>query len=279
MEQIKGLTLEGERALFKARDAEVVDCLFQNGESPLKESKNINITSSTFDWKYPLWYSNFINVNKSNFNINARSGIWYTNNISIKDSTILAPKTFRRSHNITLENVDMPNAQETFWNCSNIDIKDCNVKGDYFLLNCKNVEVNNFEIIGNYTFDGCKNIEVNNAYMDSKDAFWNCEDVVVRSSTIIGEYIGWNSKNLTFIDCTIESLQGFCYIENLKLINCKLLNTTLAFEYCTVDAEVVSKIDSIKNPISGVIKAKKIDEVILDDETLDKNNIMIIEEE
>ena len=62
--------------------------------------------------------------------------------------------------------------------------------------------------------------------------------MTVYDSTIIGEYLAWNSKNVTFINCTIESLQGLCYIENLKMINCTLMNTTLAFEYCeNIDVE------------------------------------------
>ena len=45
---------------------------------------------------------------------------------------------------------------------------------------------------------------------------------------------------LPLVNCTIESLQGMCYIENLKMVNCKLINTTLAFEYSTVDAQIVN---------------------------------------
>ncbi|WP_370784283.1 DUF3737 family protein [Faecalibacillus intestinalis] len=36
-------------------------------------------------------------------------------------------------------------------------------------------------------------------------------------------------KNITFVNCKIESLQGLCYIEGLKMVNCKLINTTLCF--------------------------------------------------
>lgn len=54
----------------------------------------------------------------------ARSGIWYTHNITINNSTIEAPKTFRRSSNIALNNITMPLAQETLWNCNHIVMKD-----------------------------------------------------------------------------------------------------------------------------------------------------------
>ncbi len=41
-------------------------------------------------------------------------------------------------------------------------------------------------------------------------------------------------KKLTLINCSIESLQGMCYIENLVMRNCKLLNTTSAFYFSSV---------------------------------------------
>ena len=94
--------------------------------------------------------------------------------------------------------------------------------------------------------------------MLSKDAFWNSNHVTVYDSFISGEYLGWNARNLTLVNCTIESLQGMCYIENLKMMNCKLINTTLAFEYSTVDAQIVNTVDSVLNPSGGIIRADKI---------------------
>ena len=132
-------------------------------------------------------------------------------------------------------------------------------------------------LTGNYCFDGAKNIEVHNAKLISKDAFWNCENVIVYDSTIIGEYLAWNSKNITFINCTIESLQGLCYMDNVKMVNCKLINTSLAFEYCSnIDADIVSHIDSITNPISGVIRAHSIGEIILDETKINPQDTKIM---
>ena len=46
--------------------------------------------------------------------------------------------------------------------------------------------------------------------------------------------------------------------------NCRLLNTTLAFEYSSVDAEIVSGIESVMNPTSGTIRAEHIGELIME---------------
>ncbi|MBT2649853.1 DUF3737 family protein [Bacillus sp. ISL-34] len=268
METIDQQMLTGERALFKRRDLIITNSIFADGESPLKESSDISISDSIFKWKYPLWYCENISVKNSTLLETARSGIWYAHHISISDSVIGAPKTFRRASDIHLTNVDMPNAQESFWNCEGVYLTHVTAKGDYFGMNSENLTIDNLTLVGNYAFDGAKNIEIRNARILSKDAFWNCENVTVYDSLITGEYLGWNSKNITFINCTIESNQGMCYMDHLVIKNGKILNTDLAFEYSTLDVEATTVIDSVKNPISGKIKAKKIGELIVDDEEI-----------
>lgn len=277
MEVIEQKYLTGERALFKSQNIKVKNSVFADGESPLKESQNIEVQGSIFKWKYPLWYCHDIKVKDSTLLETARSGIWYTHNIDIQDSIIEAPKTFRRSSCINLNNVDMPLAQETLWNCHDIQLNNVTASGDYFGFNSEHIRINNFRLTGNYCFDGGRDIEVHNAHLISKDAFWNTKDVTVYDSTIIGEYLGWNAENLTFVNCTIESLQGLCYIKNVKLVNCKLINTTLAFEYCeNIDADIQSHVDSIMNPISGTIKAKSIGEVIVEEDKVNPEQTQII---
>lgn len=279
MKLVKQEMLTGERALFHSKDLQVSYSTFADGESPLKESQNIKIDHSVFKWKYPLWYCKGIEVEDSILFEMARSGIWYTENIGISNTVIEAPKIFRCSKNIRLNHVTMPNASETLWNCDKISLKDVLAKGDYFGMNSTNIKIDGFELTGNYCFDGGKNIEIHNSKMLSKDAFWNCENVTVYDSFISGEYLGWNSKNLTFVNCTIESLQGMCYIDNLVMKNCRLINTTLAFEYSTVDVEIVSPIDSVMNPISGTIRAESIGELIMDETKIDPKKTQIITEE
>jgi hypothetical protein len=266
----------GERALFKSKDLLIVDSIFDDGESPLKESEDIEIVKSVFKYKYPLWYCKNIITDKTNWLEMARSGVWYSNNIKVSNCIIEAPKNFRRSNDIELNNVFFANASETLWNCKNIKMNNVHAKGDYFGMNSSEIEIDNLTLDGNYFVDGGKNIVIRNSRLLSKDAFWNCENVTVFDSYIIGEYLGWNSKNLTFINCTIESLQGLCYIQNLVMKNCKLINTTLAFEYSTVDAEIDSSIDSVMNPSGGIIKADYIKDLIIEQDKVDPEKITII---
>ncbi len=277
MKNIIGGEFTGERALFASCELSISDARFFDGESPLKESRDISLLCCKFEWKYPLWYCKDVEATDTYLADTARSGIWYTDNITMKNCIIDAPKTFRRSNGIYLRDVTLRNAQETMWNCSDIRLLDVKVKGDYFAMGSHDVYAENLEIDGNYLLDGARNVEIRNSRLISKDAFWNCENVVVYDSLIVGEYLGWNSKNVTFINCDIESNQGMCYMQNLTLRSCRFKNTDLCFEYCTVDAEVDSYIDSVKNPTSGRIVAGEIGEIILDPDCVDVTETEITE--
>lgn len=279
MTQVLQQSYQGERSLFQAQDMQLDHCRFHDGESPLKESRNIHLTSCLFQWKYPLWYSKDIHMEHCTLFEEARSGIWYTKHITIKHSTIQAPKTFRRSEAITLEHCEMLHAQETFWSCKGITLKHVAANGDYFAMNAQDIIAEDFTLNGNYAFDGARNITIKNARLLSKDAFWNCENVTAIDSEIYGEYLGWNSKHITFENCTIQSLQGMCYMDNVTLINCRLIDTTLAFEYSNVNAQIEGTIDSVKNPIKGIIQAHEIKELILDDRQIDFERVHILTEE
>ena len=276
MEEIRDRHLTGERALFQGKNLKILNTIFSDGESPLKESENIELDSCSFQWKYPLWYAHDIVVNHSTWKEMARAGVWYTRNVTIRNSEIEAPKNLRRCDHVVLENVCFPNASETLWECKNINAKNLTVKGDYFAMNCENVEIENFDLLGNYSFDGAKNVVIHNAKMLSKDAFWNSENITVYDSYISGEYLGWNAKKLTLIRCTVESLQGMCYIDELVMKDCKLINTTLAFEYSSVEADIVGGIDSVLNPSSGHITADYIQELRIESDKVDPSKTTII---
>lgn len=276
MEQIQQQLLTGERALFQSKDLQISYCTFADGESPLKESSGLKIDHTLFKWKYPLWYCQDVTIEDSTLFAMARAGIWYTEKLTMKNTVIEAPKTLRRVKQLVLEHVNIPNAEETLWHCEQAVLQDVTAKGDCFGMNCSDLQIKGLQLTGKYSFDGCRNVEMHDSTLITKDAFWNCDNITVYNSLICGEYLGWNSRNLTFVNCTIESLQGLCYIENLVMKNCRLLNTNLAFEYSTVDAQIDSVIDSVKNPKGGKIIAKGIGEVILEADKINPADTQII---
>lgn len=276
MDEIKGKILTGERALFGSDGISVTDSIFDDGESPLKESKNITLNGCMFKWKYPLWYCKNVNVNDSAWFTMARAGVWYTENIKVSKCAIEAPKNFRRCKGLEISDTSMPNALETLWNCDGVKLDNVTAKGEYFAMNSKNITADGLTLYGDYSFDGAENVIIRNSRLLSKDAFWNSKNVTVYNSFVSGEYLGWNSENLTLIDCTIESLQGMCYIDKLVMKNCKLLNTTLAFEYSDADVEIDGSVDSVFNPSAGTIKADRIGKLIIETDKVDKSKTKIV---
>ncbi|MBO4323439.1 MAG: DUF3737 family protein [Clostridia bacterium] len=276
MKEIADLKLTGERALYGQKDLKVINCTFKDGESPIKECENIEIERSSFNWMYPVWYGKNVRADGCFFSENTRAGVWYMDGVCVKNSEFRSPKNFRRSKNIELENVKFIGGEETLWFCDGVKLKNVEINGNYFLMNSENVVAENINLNGKYSFDGVKNLTIKNSKLNTKDAFWNSENVTAENCLIIGEYLGWNAKNLTFINCEIESLQGLCYADNLKLINCKLKNTSLAFEYSSVEADICSGVDSVFNPKSGIIKAEYIGELIVERDKTDETKTKII---
>lgn len=277
MEEIVQKKLTGERALFGRQQLLVTDCIFEDGESPVKECRDIELEGCLFKWKYPIWYSKNITAKNCTWFEMARAGVWYTDNITVEHALIQAPKNFRRCDGLVLTDVTFANAAETLWHCKNVKMNQVTAaRGDYFAMNSEHMEIDGLTLDGNYSFDGAQNIVIRNSRLLTKDAFWNSDSITVYDSFISGEYLGWNSKNLTLVNCTIESLQGMCYIDRLVLKNCKLLNTTLAFEYSSVEAEITSGVDSVFNPKSGTITADWIGELILERDIVSPEKTKII---
>ena len=265
-----------ERALFGASDISLNGCVFDTGESPLKESKNIRVSQSLFRYKYPFWYCKNVELDRVTFFEMARAGVWYTENFTMKNSIVEAPKNFRRCRDITLSNLMMPHAGETLWNCEDVKLDRIKANGAYFAMGCKNVWAKRVDLIGDYSFDGAENLHVEDSHLASKDAFWNTKNATIKNSFITGEYLGWNAKDLTLIDCTVESLQGMCYVDNLVMKNCRLINTNLAFEYSVVDADLKGSVDSVFNPKRGVIRADHIEHLVIQDGAVDPGDTRII---
>lgn len=119
---------------------------------------------------------------------------------------------------------------------------------------------------GKYSFQYIKNAVFENCVFNTKDAFWHGEHITVKDSVIKGEYLAWYSNGLTLVNCKIIGTQPFCYCKSLKLINCEMIDTDLAFEKSEVEAVITTKVDSIKNPLSGQIQVPDVGEIIMDDE-------------
>lgn len=271
MKTIKGQNFDLERSLYNLKDAVVESCTFagpNDGESVLKEARNIEVINSSFSLRYPLWHNVDFKVLESKFDEYSRAPLWYCFNGELDKLHIRSVKAIRECVNISIYNSDII-SPEFGWKCQKINIKDSHIESEYMLFDSQDIEISNLDFKGKYSFQYVNNMTITDSKLDTKDAFWHSQNVTVKNSVIKGEYLAWFSTNLTLINCKIIGTQPFCYCRNLKLINCEMIDCDLAFEYSEVDADIVGHIDSIKNPKSGIIKVDSVGEIINSDSIME----------
>lgn len=281
MEVIKDKEFGGERPLFAARNVRLENVTIHAGESALKCCANIDADGCTFEGKYPFWHTDGFRINRCLFTPGARAALWYSRNVVMTDTQVDAPKMFREMDGIVLRGVAIPDGQETLWHCCNVDIKDVRIqKADYLFMHSHDIRIEDYRQQGNYSFQYCRNVEIRNASIDSKDAFWGTENVTVYDSELNGEYLGWHSRRLRLVRCRISGTQPLCYCRDLVMEDCILApDCDLAFEDSEVKATILSPVTSIKNPLKGEIKCRKVGELIVDANSKAIDPVKIIETE
>ena len=265
MKIIENTCFPQERDLYNQVDLVLNNCRFkgeEDGESALKECKNIELNNCYMDLRYPLWHDDKMVLNNVTQTENCRAAIWYSNDIVIRNSSLLGIKAIRECKDILIENSTI-NSLEFGWKSGNFTINNSSITSQYIFFLAKNLKASNSKFYGKYGFQYMENVYFENCYFDTKDAFWHGKNILVKDSVVKGEYLGWYSTNLTFINCQIIGIQPLCYCENLKLINCTMEDANFAFEYSSVDATINGFVESIKNPKDGHIVVDSVGEVLL----------------
>ena len=253
--------------MFEIHNVRLENVTITDGESGIKHCSDIEADNCRFYGKYPWWHVQGSLITRCYFAPKSRSAIWYSDNMTMKDSVIDGPKFFREMKNLTLENVKINDADETFWNIDGLNIRNVTLhEGTYPFMGSRNIVVDGLESDSKYVFQYVRNAEIRNARITTKDSFWETENVTVYDSVLDGEYLGWHSKNLRLVNCHIAGEQPLCYAENLVLENCTFDPACdRAFEYSTVRADIRGHIENIKNPTSGLIVADSIGSVTIDE--------------
>lgn len=267
MQIIKDKEFGGERPLFESHGLRLENVIIREGESAIKECSDIEAVNCRFEGNYPFWHVHRFLIDRCYFDVGGRSALWYCDNLTMKDTLIDAPKMFREMENLSLENVEMTDADETFWRCKNIKAKNLKLHGGtYPFMMSENIEIDGLESDSKYVCQYVKNVVIRNAKITTKDAFWEVENVTVYDSELNGEYLGWHSRNLRLINCHITGEQPLCYADDLTLENCTFgPDCDRAFEYSTLHADIRGAITNIKNPKSGIIVADEIGSVTIDE--------------
>ncbi len=268
MTTIENQTFDEERALYGSRDVILKNCAFDgeaDGESALKESRNIIAENLFCNLRYPFWHDDNLKITDTEMTELCRAALWYSSDIEIERSRLHGIKALRECRNVRLCDCDII-SPEFGWSVTDLEMVGCTVESEYFMMRSENLRFSNLKMSGKYSFQYINNAVFENCTLDTKDAFWHARNVTVKNSVVKGEYLGWYSENVTFDHCKIIGTQPLCYCKGLKLIDCEMTDTDLCFEKSEVEARIITPVISVKNPLSGIIYAPKIGEIIRDDE-------------
>lgn len=264
--RISGHTYDEERALYHLCDTEVEGCVFAgpaDGESALKEARDVTVRRCRFSLRYPFWHVERFLVEGCQLDSLTRAPLWYAAKGELRDCEIEGVKCFRECRDVTFRRCRIV-SPEFGWRCDDFVLDDCDITSEYFLFGSRRGTVSGLRLGGKYSFQYTEDLVVENCELNTKDAFWHAKNVTVRNCLVKGEYLGWYSEGLTLENCHIVGTQPLCYCRDLRLVNCTMEGTDLSFENSTVEADVRGNILSVKSPISGRIVADSIGEIVLE---------------
>lgn len=264
---IENQTFDEERALYGSKGVTVQNCSFDgpaDGESAFKEGKDIEAEHCFFNLRYPFWHDHGLIIRDSEMTELCRAALWYSDRVEITDTKLHGIKALRECSDIVMKNCDIV-SPEFGWSVRGICMEDSAAVSEYFMMRAEDLTFRNVNLTGKYSFQYIKNAVFEHCTFDTKDSFWHGENITVKDSVIKGEYLAWYSDGLTLVNCKIIGTQPFCYCKNLKLVGCEMIDTDLAFEKSDVEAQITTKVDSIKNPRSGRIEVPELGELIMDD--------------
>lgn len=268
MKRIENQVFDEERALYGSDGVVVKNCKFDgaaDGESALKESKNIAVEDCFWNLRYPFWHDTNLTIKGTELTENCRAALWYSQNISIENSKLHGIKALRECADIVLKNCDIISA-EFGWFVQNVCMENSAMQGEYVFMRSDKLRFKNVTLNGKYSFQYITDSVFENCVFKTKDAFWHAKNVLVKDCVVQGEYLAWYAENITFERCKIVGTQPLCYCKNLKMIDCEMVDADLSFEKSDVEATLTAPIISIKNPTSGHIKVPSVQELIITDD-------------
>ena len=267
MQAIKDRTFDEERALYGSSDLLVTECRFDgpaDGESAIKECRDITARDCYFNLRYPFWHNKGLKISGSEMTENCRAALWYCDNVEISGTEMHGIKALRECSDVSIADCDII-SPEFGWSVRTVRMRDSVAQSEYFMMRSDHLTFERVKLKGKYSFQYIEDSVFTDCDFDTKDAFWHAHNVVVKDSVVKGEYLAWYCENVTFENCAIIGTQPLCYCKGLKLINCTMTDCDLAFEKSEVEADITSDVISIKNPRSGEIRVKSVGEVIMDD--------------
>ena len=174
MKTIENKTFDQERALYDENGISIINCKFDgpaDGESALKECKNILVDNCHFHLRYPFWHGDGLTITNSEMLATCRAPLWYSEHIHICNSKLHGVKALRECSDVRLEHCDIISS-EFGWSVDGITANDSHAEGEYMFMRSNDLHFENFEMKGKYSFQYIENASFENCIFDTKDAFW-----------------------------------------------------------------------------------------------------------
>ena len=130
---IHNKSFDEERALYGLSNATLDHVSFAgdaDGESALKECRNITVRDSSFELRYPLWHDDGVVLERVKFADSTRAALWYTRGIRIKQSKLWGPKALRECESVTISNSEIV-SEEFGWSCQDVAVRGGSLAGEY----------------------------------------------------------------------------------------------------------------------------------------------------
>ena len=261
---IEKQAFDEERALYGREGIVLRDCAFDgpaDGESALKESRDIQAQNCFFNLRYPFWHAQNLKISNSEMTPLCRAALWYSSDIEITGSKLHGIKALRECEQVAMKDCRII-SPEFGWSTRNLKMEDTAAESEYFMMRAEDLTFRRVRLQGKYSFQYIQNALFEDCELDTKDAFWHAKNVTIRNSVVKGEYLAWYCEHVTFENCRIIGTQPFCYCKALTLLHCQMEDADLCFERSEVEATITTPVVSIKNPLAGRIFVPAVGEVI-----------------
>lgn len=126
-EIIENKTFDMERTLYNSDGLLLKNCRFDgpaDGESALKESRNVELENCFFNLRYPFWHDDSVKITDAEMTEMCRAAIWYSRNMEIAHSKLHGIKALRECANIKMRGCDVISPEFGCY-CKGLKLMDC----------------------------------------------------------------------------------------------------------------------------------------------------------
>ena len=99
-----------ERALYGSHGIRLLHCAFDgpaDGESALKECKDIQVADCFCNLRYPFWHDRKLKIEDSEMTELCRAALWYSDHIEIAGTKLHGIKALRECSHVSIRGCDI----------------------------------------------------------------------------------------------------------------------------------------------------------------------------